>query len=88
MIAEKSSIEYVRSSNSEFIELAQTYFEKAESIRYEEDSKPVISTGERMSIYTEEELREMEEEEKYEDEVEDDDVDYDEYDEYYDDDGR
>ena len=36
----------------------------------------------------EEELREMEEEEKYEDEVEDDDVDYDEYDEYYDDDGR
>ena len=54
----------------------------------EEDSKPVISTGERMSIYTEEELREMEEEEKYEDEVEDDDVDYDEYDEYYDDDGR
>ncbi|MBE6342148.1 MAG: sel1 repeat family protein [Lentimicrobiaceae bacterium] len=40
MIAEKSSIEYVRSSNSESIELAQTYFEKAESIRYEEDSKP------------------------------------------------
>ena len=54
----------------------------------EEENKPVISTGERMSIYTEEELREMEEEEKYEDEVEDDDVDYDEYDEYYDDDGR
>lgn len=54
----------------------------------EEDSKPVISTGERMSIYTEEELREMEEEEKYEDEVEDDDIDYDEFDEYYDDDGR
>ena len=54
----------------------------------EEDNKPVVSTGERMSIYTEEELREMEEEEKYEDEVEDEDVDYDEYDEYYDDDGR
>ena len=54
----------------------------------EEEGKPVISTGERMSIYTEEELREMEEEEKYEDEVEDEDVDYDEYDEYYDDDGR
>ena len=54
----------------------------------EEDNKPVISTGERMSIYTEEELREMEEEEKYEDEVEDDDIDYDEFDEYYDDDGR
>jgi len=54
----------------------------------EEESKPVVSTGERMSIYTEEELREMEEEEKYEDEVEDEDVDYDEYDEYYDEDGR
>jgi N utilization substance protein A len=54
----------------------------------EENDKPVISTGERMSIYTEEELREMEEEEKYEDEVEDDDIDYDEFDEYYDDDGR
>ena len=54
----------------------------------EEENKPVISTGERMSIYTEEELREMEEEEKYEDEVEDDDIDYDEFDEYYDDDGR
>ena len=54
----------------------------------EEENKPVVSTGERMSIYTEEELREMEEEEKYEDEVEDEDVDYDEYDEYYDDDGR
>ena len=54
----------------------------------EDESKPVISTGERMSIYTEEELREMEEEEKYEDEVEDEDIDYDEFDEYYDDDGR
>ena len=54
----------------------------------EEENKPVISTGERMSIYTEEELREMEEEEKYEDEVEDEDIDYDEFDEYYDDDGR
>ena len=54
----------------------------------EDENKPVVSTGERMSIYTEEELREMEEEEKYEDEVEDDDIDYDEFDEYYDDDGR
>ena len=39
----------------------------------EDNSKPVISTGERMSIYTEEELRQMEEEDKeaeeeYEDE--------------------
>ena len=54
----------------------------------EEDSKPVISTGERMSIYTEEELREMEEEEARESEQEEDDVDYDDYDDYYDDDDR
>ncbi len=40
-----------------------------------------------MSIYTEEELREMDEQEQEED-FEEDDVDYDEYDEYYDDDDR
>lgn len=55
----------------------------------EDNEKPVIATGERMSIYTEEELRQMEEEDKAaEEEYEDEDVDYDEYDEYYDDDGR
>ena len=53
-----------------------------------EEDKPVISTGERMSIYTEEELRQIEEEDQLEEEYEEDDVDYDEYDEYYDDDGR
>ena len=43
-----------------------------------------------MSIYTEEELREMEEEEQkdYEDEYDDEEVDYDEYDDYYDDDDK
>ena len=43
-----------------------------------------------MSIYTEEELREMEEEEEkdYEDEYDDEEVDYDEYDDYYDDDDK
>ena len=42
-----------------------------------------------MSIYSEEELREMEEEEKdYEDEYEEEEVDYDEYDDYYDDDDK
>lgn len=40
-----------------------------------------------MSIYTEEELREIEEEEK-EDEYYDDEVDYEDYDEYYDDDDK
>ena len=55
----------------------------------EDNEKPVIATGERMSIYTEEELRQMEEEDKEaEEEYDDEEVDYDEYDEYYDDDGR
>ena len=56
----------------------------------EELSKGALDTSgaERMSIYTEEELREMEEEENREEEEYDDDVDYDDYDEYYDDDDR
>ena len=55
----------------------------------EDEEKPVIQTGERMSIYTEEELRQIEEEEQNEEEdYDDDEVDYDEYDEYYDDDDR
>ena len=58
---------------------------KADEEEEADENKPVIATGERMSIYTEEELREMEEEEQLEDEVDDEDVDYDEYDEYYDD---
>ncbi|MCR4911779.1 MAG: transcription termination factor NusA [Bacilli bacterium] len=44
----------------------------------------VVHEGPRMSIYTEEELREMEEEEEEYDEVDDEDIDYDEYDQYYD----
>lgn len=51
-----------------------------------DEEKPVIATGERMSIYTEEELRQMEEEDKLEEEEYDEDVDYDEYDDYYEDD--
>ena len=54
----------------------------------EDNEKPVIATGERMSIYTEEELRQIEEEEQAEEEYDDEEVDYDEYDEYYDDDDR
>ena len=56
----------------------------------EELSKGALDTSgaERMSIYTEEELREMEEEEKQEEDDYDEDVDYDDYDEYYDDDDR
>ena len=54
----------------------------------EDNDKPVIQTGERMSIYTEEELRQIEEEEQEQEEYDDEEVDYDEYDEYYDDDDR
>lgn len=50
----------------------------------EEASSITHTDGPRMSIYTEEELKEFEEEEKEIDEVEDDDIDYDEYDQYYD----
>ena len=41
-----------------------------------------------MSIYTDEELAEMDEEEEAEEEYDDEEVDYDEYDEYYDDDDK
>ena len=52
-----------------------------------EEQQAVVHDGPRMSIYTEEELREMEEEEQEVDEdIEDDDIDYDEYDQYYDED--
>ena len=55
----------------------------------EDNEKPVIATGERMSIYTEEEMRQFEEEDQEaEEEYDDEEVDYDEYDDYYDDDGR
>ena len=58
---------------------------KAEEEKEEEST--VVHDGPRMSIYTEEELREMEEEEKQEEEeYDDEDVDYDEYDQYYDED--
>ena len=66
---------------------------KKEEEEEEETSDTPVKTndnGTRMSIYTEEELRQIEEEEaseneEYEDEE---DIDYDEYDEYYEDDDR
>ena len=56
----------------------------------EENKKGALDTSgaERMSIYTEEELREMEEEDREQEDDYDEDVDYDEYDDYYDDDDR
>lgn len=66
---------------------------KKEEEEEEETSEPVTKTdsGTRMSIYTEEELAEIEAEEaaaREEDEEDEEDIDYDEYDEYYDDDDR
>ena len=66
---------------------------KEEEEEEEPASEPVTKTdsGTRMSIYTEEELAEIEAEEaaaREEDEEDEEDIDYDEYDEYYDDDDR
>ena len=63
---------------------------KEEEEEEEPASEPVTKTdsGTRMSIYTEEELAEIEAEEaaaREEDEEDEEDIDYDEYDEYYDD---
>ena len=52
----------------------------------EEESVIKHADTPRMSIYTEEELKETEEEENLEEEIEEDDIDYDEYDQYYDED--
>jgi N utilization substance protein A len=56
----------------------------------EEETKPTTShdPSSYMSIYTEEELREMELEEEEDEYYDDEDIDYDEYDEYYDDDNN
>ena len=63
---------------------------KKKKVEEEEEKAVIISDpSKRMSIYTEEELREIEEEEsnRNDDEYDvDEDVDYDEYDDYYDDD--
>ena len=69
---------------------ARKFNKKKKEDNEEELSKGALDTSgaERMSIYTEEELREMEEEENREEEEYDEDVDYDDYDEYYDDDDR
>ena len=51
-----------------------------------EETIDLHTEGPRMSIYTDEELKELEEEDQLEEEIEDDDIDYDEYDQYYDED--
>ncbi len=62
---------------------------RKKKVEEEKEEEKVVKHADtpRMSIYTEEELKEMEEEEsKAEEEYEEDDVDYDEYDQYYDED--
>ena len=52
----------------------------------EEEKTQKYDDSQRMAVYSEEELKELEEEENLEEEVEDEDIDYDEYDQYYDED--
>ena len=54
----------------------------------EEEKEETVARAEgpRMSIYTEEELKELEAEENEDIEEDEDDIDYDEYDQYYDED--
>lgn len=62
---------------------------RKKKVEEEKEEEKVVKHADtpRMSIYTEEELKEMEaEEEEAEEEVEEDDIDYDEYDQYYDED--
>ena len=61
---------------------------KKEEEEEEETTSTINTSGPRMSIYTEEELREMAEEDAREEEEEEEEVDYDEYDDYYDDDNN
>ena len=69
----------------------QTKFKKKKKDSEEHETGIVTSVdpSQRMSIYTEEELRQFEEEDEFDgDEYDDEDVDYDEYDDYYDDDDK
>lgn len=69
----------------------QTKFKKKKKDSEEHETGIVtnVDPSQRMSIYTEEELRQFEEEDEFDgDEYDDEDVDYDEYDDYYDDDDK
>ena len=66
-------------------------FNKKKDNEEDKDDKKGVtdtSSAERMSIYTEEELAELEAEESEDNYEDEDDVDYDEYDDYYDEDNR
>ena len=79
---------------SEASKKQNTSYKKRNKKAKEEEEEEIIrpqydDNSQRMSIYTEEELKEFEEEDASYDEYDDsDDVDYDEYDDYYDDDNN
>ena len=77
-------------SNKQAAKKDRKFSKKKKEESSDESSKGALDTSgaARMSIYTEEELREMEEEDKEQEDDYEDDVDYDDYDEYYDDDNR
>ena len=77
-------------SNKQNAKKDRKFSKKKKEESSDESSKGALDTSgaARMSIYTEEELREMEEEDKEQEDDYEDDVDYDDYDEYYDDDNR
>ena len=77
-------------SNKQAAKKDRKFNKKKKEESSDESSKGALDTSgaARMSIYTEEELREMEEEDKEQEDDYDEDVDYDEFDEYYDDDDR
>lgn len=64
----------------------KSYKNKKKDEEKKEEATPLTPTGPQMSIYTDEELKALEEEELEEEDNFDDDVDYDEFDEYYDED--
>ena len=59
---------------------------KKDGDEVEEEKTQKYDDSQRMAIFSEEELKEIEAEEDVEEEIEDDDIDYDEYDQYYDED--
>ena len=77
-------------SNKQNAKKDRKFSKKKKEETSDESSKGALDTSgaARMSIYTEEELREMEKEDQEQEDDYDEDVDYDDYDEYYDDDDR
>ena len=76
--------------NSKKTSSKKKFSKKKEETEDKDDKKGVTDTSnaERMSIYTEEELAELDAEESEDNYDDEDDVDYDEYDDYYDEDNR